>query len=188
MRQLLYWLCAALVITALYTTIGGVMQNVLRSGANDPQLQVAEDAAAQLDRGHTTASTGGAQVDIANSLAPFLIVYDRQGRVVSSSGQLNGQTPALPNGVLTSMGPGSEKKLTWQPQAGVRVAAVMVAAQQGYVVSGRSLREVEDRIGALQHLILAAWALSLVALALTYCATHFNRDQRPTIATLNPVR
>lgn len=187
MRQLLYWLCAALVITALYTTIGGVVQNVLRSGANDPQLQVAEDAAAQLDQGKATVGTGDARVDIAASLAPFLIVYDRQGHVVSASGQLNGQTPALPNGVLTSMAVGGEKKLTWQPQTGVRVAAVVVAAEQGYVVSGRSLREVEGRIGVLQHLILAAWALSLGALAVTYLATQFNRDSRPTTATLNPV-
>ena len=133
MRQLLYWLCAALVITALYTTIGGVIQNVLRSGADDPQLQLAEDAAAHLGQGTTTANPSGASVDIAASLAPFLIVYDRQGRVVSSSAELNGVTPTLPDGVLTSMPVGGEKKVTWQPQAGVRVAAVVVATEQGYI-------------------------------------------------------
>ena len=186
MRHLLYWLCAALVITALYTTLGGVVQNVLRSGANDPQRQVAEDAATRRSQGMTTANPSGESVDIAASLAPFLIVYDRQGRVESSSGQLNGQTPALPHGVLTSMAAGGEKKLTWQPQAGVRVAAVVVATEQGYILSGRSLREVEGRIGALQRLILAAWALSLGALALTYFATRFNRHSRPTTAALNP--
>lgn len=187
MRHLLYWLCAALIITALYATIAGVVQTVLRSGANDPQLQVAEDAAARLGQSKATASASGEGVDIAASLAPFLIVYDRQGRVLSSSGQLNGQTPTLPNGVLTSMSVGSEKKLTWQPQTGVRVATVVVATEQGYIVGGRSLREVEGRIGALQHLILAAWTLSLSALALTYFATRFNRYSRPTLAPLNPV-
>jgi hypothetical protein len=183
MRHLLYWLCAALVITALYATIGGVVQNVLRSGANDPQLQLAEDAAARLSQGTTTVNPPGANVDIAASLAPFLIVYDRQGRVVSSSGQLNGQTPALPGGVLTSTPLGGEKRVTWQPQTGVRVAAVVVATEQGYIVSGRSLRAVEDRIGALQRLILAAWLLSLGALALTYLATHLNPFSQPV---LNP--
>jgi hypothetical protein len=185
MRHLLYWVCAALVITAIYATIGGVVQNVLRSGANDPQLQLAEDAAARMRQGITSTDPRVESVDIAASLAPFLIVYDRQGRVVSSSGQLNGQTPTLPEGVLTSMSVGGEKQVTWQPQAGVRVAAVVVATEQGYTVSGRSLREVEGRISELQRLILTAWVLSLSALALTYLVTHVNRFSRPI---LNPAR
>lgn len=178
MKQLLYWLCAALVITALYATVFAVTQAVLRGGANDPQIQVAEDAAAQLGRGANATSLVGDTVDLGASLAPFTIVYDRQGNVLASSGRLNGQIPLLPTGVLTSTAVGSEHKVTWQPQPGVRIASVVVANDQGYVLSGRSLREVERRIDSLELLVAVAWALSCGLLLLTYVASRFVRPAR----------
>ena len=75
MRQLLYWLCAGLVITALYATVAGTIQTVLRGGANDPQVQLAEDAAAQLAQGASAATLVGSSVDMRASLAPFLISF-----------------------------------------------------------------------------------------------------------------
>lgn len=176
MRQLLYRLCAGLVITALYATVVGAAQAVLRSGANDPQVQLAEDVAARLGQGASAATLAGTAVDMAASLSPFVIVYDRQGQVLASSGQLNGQTPTLPTGVLQSTAMGGERKVTWQPQPGVRIASVVVATPQGYVVSGRSLREVEGRIGSLRMFVLVAWALTIGLLALTFVASRFIRS------------
>ncbi|MFN8515337.1 MAG: hypothetical protein U0232_21240 [Thermomicrobiales bacterium] len=178
MKQSLYWLCAALVITALYATVFVVVQAVLRGGANDPQIQLAEDAAAQLGRGAGATSLVGDPVDIGASLAPFVIVYDRQGNLLASSGRLNGQVPLLPTGVLASTAVGSERKVTWQPQPGVRIASVVVANDQGYVLSGRSLREVERRIGSLEQLVAVAWALSCGLLLLTFVASRFVRPAR----------
>jgi hypothetical protein len=175
MRHLLYWLCAGLVITALYATVVGAVQAVLRGGANDPQVQLAEDAAARLGQGASAATLAGTAVDMAASLSPFVIVYDRQGQVLASSGQLNGRMPTLPSGVLQDTRIGSERKVTWQPQAGVRIASVVVATPQGYVVSGRSLREVEGRIEGLERFVLVAWALTIGLLSLTFAASRFIR-------------
>ena len=107
------------------------------------------------------------------SLAPFVIVYDRQGQVLASSGQLSGQIPTLPSGILTGTILGTERKITWQPQPGVRIASVVVAAPQGYVLSGRSLREVEGRTSDLERFVAVAWALTIVLLALTFLASRF---------------
>jgi hypothetical protein len=74
-----------------------------------------------------------------------MIVYDDQGEAVASSGALHGQIPSLPAGVLDYVRENSEDRVTWQPEAGVRIAAVIVrfeGVESGFVLAGRSLREL----------------------------------------------
>ena len=50
-------------------------------------------------------------------------------------------------GIGTTGLPYNETRFSWQPRPGVRQAVVLVRAGNGqYVASGRSMREVEDRI------------------------------------------
>lgn len=172
MRRLIYWIAAALLVSGVYVTIYAAVQHVLRAGADDPQVQLAEDTAVRLSQGHPAASLVGDDVDVAMSLAPFLIVYDPSGAALASSARLDGHTPSLPQGVLHDATPDHENRLTWQPRRGVRLASVVVATPQGYVLAGRSMREVERRENNTEGLIGAAWLLSLVLLALTFVFTR----------------
>ncbi|MGA9069754.1 MAG: hypothetical protein WB424_05850, partial [Terracidiphilus sp.] len=62
---------------ALYT----IPQQVLRQGANDPQIQLAGDLAFRLEAGTAAPdSVPAASVDIAHSLAPFVIAFDDEGK------------------------------------------------------------------------------------------------------------
>ena len=142
-------------------------QQILRSGANDPQLRLAEDAAAALDGGSDPAAVipVDTSVDVAASLAPFLVVYDPAGRVLVTDGVLDGGDPIVPRGVLDHARDASPNIVTWQPRAGVRVATVTVAWTGGTVVAGRSLREVERREDGLLAIAGAAWLAMLVGLA-----------------------
>jgi len=126
MKRLIYWLAAALLVSGVYLTIYAAVQHSLRVGANDPQIQLAEDTAVRLGQGHPAADSLGDAVDVAASLAPFLIVYDPSGAVVASSARLAGRTPTLPAGVLGAATPGHASRLTWQPRPGVRLASVVV--------------------------------------------------------------
>jgi hypothetical protein len=145
----------------------GVQQD-LRSGANDPQLQLAEDAARALDAGAEPASiVGGTEVDVAQSLAPFVVVFDLAGHVLATDGQLDGHDPVPPLGVLDAARAHSPNVLTWQPRPGVRVATAAVPWQGGTVLAGRSLREVERREDQLLLTVAAVWLAMLVALAAT---------------------
>jgi hypothetical protein len=153
------------------------VQQSLRQSANDPQIQMAEDAAAALARGETPAEakaegknqdSGSAKIDMALSLSPFLIIFDDNGQPVVSTVQLNAQTPAPPAGVLAYAKAHGENRVTWQPRPGVRSAAVIVhyaGQKSGFVLAGRSLREVETRVSAIGRLIAAGWAASLFALS-----------------------
>ncbi len=147
LRSLLAWLPFAVVITFAAGIAYGLDQQNLRQGANDPQIQLAEDAASRLDAGAAAATvipTTGTPVDIARSLAPFVIVYNANDAPLASTGTLDGAVPVPPQGVSASAR-SAEDRVTWQPRNGVRIAAVVVAYRGGTVLAGRSLRVVEQR-------------------------------------------
>lgn len=163
-------------LAVLIILMSGVMyasvQNVLRTDANDPQIQMAQDASAALGSGANPQNVlPVSTVNIAQSLAPYMIIYDTNGQVVASSAVLNGQTPIVPPGVLTSARTMDVNWLTWQPQPGVRSAIAVVAYHGGYVLVGRSLRLVEQRETDLEQIIGLA---SIIMLVLVYGATLFS--------------
>ena len=165
------WIPLAVVTTALvgFTYLG--VQQSYRSGLNDPQVQLAEDGAARLDEGATPASVAGTgSVDIARSLAPFVIVYDAANAPLASSGHLDGSAPRPPAGVLDAARAAGSDTVTWQPRQGVRIASVSVATKDGRVVlAGRNMREVEARVDNLTAMAGLAWAAAFVG-ALVTCA------------------
>ncbi len=164
-RALRLWLPFAVVVTAFCALVYVVVQQSLRQGANDPQIQLAEDAAAALDQGKSAQSVlPSAQVEFSTSLAPFLVVYDLDGKPVASSGLLNGSLPQYPMGALQASRQSGENRVTWQPGPSVRIASVAVPYKEGYVVAGRSLREVELRESQAELFAAGTWLLTLVAL------------------------
>jgi hypothetical protein len=161
------WLPLALVIIALSGMLYVIPQQILRQGANDPQIQQAEDAARALAQGadpKTVVPTS--KIDIASSLAPFRMVLDEAGRPLAWSGELHGLPPALPSGVLDYVNQHGEDRITWEPEAGVRLAAVIVKVGEGnpgFVVAARSLREIEIRENQVLTLAILGMLASLVA-------------------------
>jgi len=146
MKEVFYQIMTfAIIATFSCGLIYGVGQQVVRQSADDVQAQMAEDAASNLSSGLAPETIIPERIDMAKSLAPFLIVYNKDQKVVASSGTINGQVPSLPSGVLDSAKDG-ETHITWQPNQDVRDAIVVVSysgKQSGYVLAGRSLREVE---------------------------------------------
>ena len=154
----------AVIITAFCALAYATVQQSYRQNANDPQIQMAEDAANALADGQSAGTLVPAvKVDVANSLGPFMIVYDASGNEVASSVQLDGSTPVLPDGVLDSTKQMGENRVTWQPRNGVRIAAVIVAYKDGYVLAGRNLREVEIREDQTTQFAGLTWVLAMFA-------------------------
>jgi hypothetical protein len=159
----------ALVLSALATglalALNTIPQQVLRLGANDPQIQLADDLTARLEEGIPPAEALPAGfVDMARSLSSFVIAYDDQGRPLASQAQLNGQTPAPPRGVFDYVRQHGEERLSWQPilgnAHGVRIAAVVQrvgGAHPGFVLAGRNMREVEAREEQVQQMAGLTW-------------------------------
>src|SRR3982751_5672828 len=97
-----HWFALALVWTLAAGAIVLVQHQVLRQQADEPQEQLAEDAARRLAGGADvpTVVPPGAVVAIETSLAPWLAVYDANGAPLASNGRYQGGAPMLPGGVF----------------------------------------------------------------------------------------
>lgn len=158
------------IATGIALALYAIPQHVLRSGANDPQIQLATDAVARLEDGAIPSDAVPAgNVDMARSLAPFVIAYDDQGHPLASQAKLNGGIPAPPAGVFDFVRQHGEERVSWQPilgrVRGVRVAAVVErvgGAHPGFVLAGRSLREVEAREEQVAQMAGLTWVGMLI--------------------------
>ncbi len=162
---LLAWLPLAVAVTVLTGLVNLAVQQNYRQSANDPQIQMAEDAATMLAAGASpVAVIPTASVDIGTSLAPFLAIYDDTGKPIAASGLLSGSLPELPNGIFAYTRTAGEERVTWQPESSVREALIVVhygGAHPGFVAAGRSLREVEKRVDALNLITVLAWGTAM---------------------------
>jgi hypothetical protein len=168
MKKNIPWLAAAAITIMIFATIYGTVQQAQRNEADLPQVQIAEDTAASLNNFQSPAMLVSGHVNMATSLAPFTIIYSKTGQPLEGSGYLNNQLPTVPIGVLKAADNKLYHRVTWQPQANLRFAAVSVAADNYYVLSGRSMELVEQ--SELRTLQVAAFglAVSLGILAIAY--------------------
>ena len=181
-RILAYWLPLAAVSTGICLFIYVAVQQNYRMNANDPQIQLAEDGAVTLAKTHDPlAVIPQAQVELGKSLAPFVMVFDKSGKPIASSGLLDNSLPEFPVGALTASQKPGENRVTWEPQPGLRFAAIVVAYSDGYVVAARSLREVENRIQQTTFFAGMTWISALVVtLILIVCGDFLAFPNPPT--------
>lgn len=174
---LITWLPIAVVATLLGGLIYVVVQQDIRLGANDPQISIAEGVAAALRAGINPQNIVGNQsTDISKSLDPFVIIFDESGNPLASSADLDGKTPTPPRGVFEYTKDHGDDRFTWQPKPGVRIAAVAAyysggnstSTKSGFVLAGRSLREIEKRVDSLGLQVLTGWLVTLILSYLSF--------------------
>jgi len=169
---------ALIVVTILCGLIYATVQQSHRSVANDPQLQIASDLKSAIEHNHPVAQwMNGDSIDISQSLSVFKTLYKKNGAPLQSTGFLDGQLPQIPRGVLDFTNKYGEDVITWQPGQGVRIALVVEAVASpeiGYVVAGRSLREVEKRESDLTTMVLVAWLICSGVILLHFLLSYFS--------------
>ena len=171
------WLLGLLAVLTLFATIYFVAHYVLRSSANEPQLQIANDtawkAALQLAQNGKINPLDGEKIDITTSKEPFVIVYNKNGEVIDSTGVYNGQVPKLPDGVLPGTVEGEKTIFTWEPIEDVRIAAVVVSSgKYGYVLAGKSLVDTENSLNKFSYILLVTFGLLLVGISVVAFVHH----------------
>ncbi len=160
------WIPLAIIITGFCGLVYLAVQQDIRQGANDPQIQMSEDSARALENGAKVEEVvPKTEVDISKSLAPFLIIFNDRQEVVNSQAVLGGKIPKPPTGVFEFVRTHEKEWLTWEPKPGVRIAAVITkynGANPGFVLAGRSIREVEKREDWLVKQVGAAGVTLLI--------------------------
>ena len=164
------WLPLAAAITGICLLVNTTVQQSFRTGANDPQIQLVEDATSQLASGTRPQSlraiVADPSVDMEQSLATFVIVYDERGTPLAGTGLLGGHLPTPPAGVFSFAREHGEERVSWQPTRRARIAAVVRHSSAGegmFVLAGRSLREIEVREASLRTMCAIAWIVLLAA-------------------------
>lgn len=167
------WIPLAIATVGICGLIYLAVQQDYRQSLNDPQIQMAEDAAQAIASGGSVSTVvPSAAFDIGQSLAPYIIVYDESGHAVAYSGTLDGAVPVPPAGVFAYAQEHGSDRLTWEPKAGVRSAIDVerIAGGEGFVLVGRNMREVESRESALEEMVGAGM---IVILLVTFIASAF---------------
>lgn len=175
MKKQLAWLSAVIITVLVFGTIYAAVQQSQRSDANDPQIQLAEDTATLLNNGTNPKSLKYDRINMASSLAPYVNIYTKNDRSIVGSGYLNGSIPIPPAGLLASSKGKDYSAITWQPQYNVRVASVAVAADNYYILSGRSLQKVEINENRTFDISALGCLVSLLVLSGTYLIVQKNR-------------
>ena len=178
-KIIIAWVPFALLATLLAGLVYGVVQHEERMDGNDPQILLAEQSRDALAQGaQPGAVVGGVSIDIAQSLAAYIIVYDNLGAPVASSATLEGKTPVIPQGIFDYVRTHGEERFTWQPAPGVRSAVVadyFSGKAAGFVISGRSLRETESREHDLGVMAFIGWLATLMVLFVWFAGKEMYR-------------
>lgn len=87
-KVLFYWLFSASIVTFVCLACYSTAQQLSRQSADDVPAQLARDTAYALDHDAAPDSLVADKVDIANSLSPFILIYDESKTVIASSALL----------------------------------------------------------------------------------------------------
>lgn len=174
-QAFIIWLPLALVIALLSGLIYVTVQQEIRIGANDPQIQIAQDFSEMISNGQPPSTLLPLRkVDVSKSLDVFVMFFDGNGKLIGSSAVLGEEVPQPPVSVFDFVKNRGETRITWQPRKDARSAIVVTKysyqKNSGYVLVGRSLREVEKRENSLLMIVLLGGITTLVV---SFGATFF---------------
>jgi hypothetical protein len=168
------WVLIMFLVTFTCSITYLVTQQSLRLGANELPMQLAMDTAVKLQKGiHPESAIPANTIDISKSLGAFVMVYDRNKRLLATSGMMGKEIPDYPKGVLDTVAQKGESRVTWQSQSGLRFATVAIPFENGYIVAGQSLRETERLIDHIGNFVLLAWLTCLVCSVIALVVIQF---------------
>ncbi len=173
LTSLSYWRPVGVAIILLGGLSYAAIQQVYRTSLNDPQIQIAEDIVSGLQDGKPLGQFAQ-QTDLDKNLSPYVIVYNDKHEAISHSGTLGGVVPVPPAGVFDYALKHGQDRITWEPKPGIRSAIVVMPYKHdpdaGFVLVGRSMREVEKRENNLAKMVSLGIAITLVLSFLTAVA------------------
>ena len=182
-KIILSFLPFAVAVTLMSFLVYVVVQQDLRQSANDPQIGMANDVVDELIYGNDPATLlpSQLQADPRQSTSPFVNIYDDGGRPLAS-GVYGSSLAELPKGVLDYTRIHGSDIFTWEPISGLRIAAVLIrykpeldryyTTSSGFVLAGKSLRDVEMRESNLAHVVFVLWSITMSA---TFLAVYFKK-------------
>lgn len=158
------WIPLAVVSAFSIGFVYFAVQQNYRLSADDQQIQISEDASNYFKNGGQISDPPN-KLEISQSLNVYYLAFDSKKKLLATSAVLHEKPAVVPDGVFDYAKNKGQNRFTWQPEKGIRVAAVLTyfkGKNEGYVLAGKSLKEVDKRTDALKTIALISWAGSLV--------------------------
>jgi len=178
--QMANWKIFYILVCFLITLFSGLVfvatQQSLRLSANDPQAQITQDILNSLSQGADPKQLSPTTVDMTKATSPFVIIYDNNEKAVGTTVVLDKKTPVPPKGAFEKTKKNNESRFTWEPKEGLREAVIMVKYKDGFVVVGKSLGEVEDRIKMIMRLVGIAWVIGIAATTIAFLLSRPRKE------------
>lgn len=157
-----WWLAIVGTATILLITAYTLAQQSTRLAANDLPLSTAQTIKHGLASGAQPSDVIPAiKTDLRTDSTVFVTITDGSEHILASSATLDGQPSLPPAGTFAFAKDHGSDHFTWQPKTNVRLATFILrygtAPNDGFIITGQSLTQVEDRIGTYGWLALAAW-------------------------------
>jgi len=170
-----YWVAGFIIISLVFGVMYKVGRINLDSTLHDPLTYEAvgkawELASSKGSTGQLKANLPG-KVNVANNLLSFVTIYDRDKKVVASSGDLDGAAPDLPMNFLDNTNQYVRNYFDWRPKDDVHLAGTTVAVgDDGYVLVGRNMQEADRQGNRLTKSVIIGWAVSVLLLTVGFIA------------------
>lgn len=177
------WLALAGTSFILILTAYTLVQQSTRLAVNDLPVATAQVVKHQLESGSLPSDVVPTiKSDLRNDSTTFVIVTDNSEHVLAGSATLDGNTSLPPAGTFTFTKDHGSDHFTWQPKSGVRLATYMTkygnSPNDGFVITGQSLKQAEDRIGTYGWLALAGWLAILAWISLLLLLPYANNSSK----------
>lgn len=159
-------------IGLMLTVLGAVgtlrVRQMIRGGANQPQIEMAHFYASEIEGGAAPDdSIPPGYVDPERNLEPFIVFYDDEGKAVASTGYIDQSIPMPPPNIFEQVRREGSYSFTWQPRPDVRIAAVaerVTGSHSGMLLAGRSLRLTQRDERSLYDIAFVSWLILMTLL------------------------
>ena len=116
------------------------------------------------------------EVNISQSLMPFVVTYDKKGKPIDGSGFVDGKLPKIDLDTLEKSKDKTYNAVTWEPKKDVSVAAVIVEAKDYYVLSGANQREAAKSHSKILQNVLIGFIISTMLLGAIFVVSNMNEE------------
>lgn len=164
-RAVAIFLSLVLLVTTIFVSICYASRAVFRQAANDPQIEVTEQVAKIIEQGVPLEAiiSSAEVVELNDSKALFVVIYDGEKNLVASSATLDGQSLSIPAEQVALASGQDTHRFDWQPKDELKFALVSKkVGDSAYIVAGRSLAETTLRMESLRPILFGGWIVSIL--------------------------
>lgn len=167
------WLAVLGASTLVLAAAYAMVQQSTRLSADDQPIVIGKTMVKELAGGAQPSDTvPNLNTDLREDPTVFAIVTDSGRHILASSASLDGKTPLPPAGTFEFTKNNNTDHFTWEPANGVRLATRMynygTGDNGGFIITGQSLEQAENKIKTYTVLVVAAWIAVFIWTSVIY--------------------